>query len=411
MGALASGVGGGGPPVRPILLGPASPQDIADLLGDADRVTASALAGYRATSITELARALVAQGLFVEIATTAFGVQRPMTLEGDLLRMRLRPKRSSPRAVARDLFKVERDAMHDAISESEADVLHAHWTYEFAWPALDTDRPVVVTARDAPLTILAHQRDKYRAMRALMAGIVRARLRNLTAVSPYLASRWRREMLYRRDIPVIPNIVRAPHTVDVGARSGGLTILEVADNSARKNVETLLRAMRLVSQARPEARLRLVGPGLTTDSPAGRLATELGLRETIDFVGPVDFRSLSAEYARATLFVHASLEESFGNSVAEAMGHGLAVVAGEASGAIPWLTDSGRAARLVDVSSPEALAAATLDLLDSEADRRELGRRAFEQVKARFAPAVVAEQWIDLYRAARRRAPGTLKDR
>ena len=51
-----------------------------------------------------------------------------------------------------------------------------------------------------------------------MAYLVRLRVRNLTAVSPYLADRWRREMGYWRPIDVIPwDLAQAAH-VDASSR-------------------------------------------------------------------------------------------------------------------------------------------------------------------------------------------------
>ena len=171
--------------------------------GDRDR--ANGIVGYRGIPVTELARALVDAGLEVEIATIAEEVETPMTLEGDRLRLHIAPMRARHRA--RDGFRRERDWLERLIRASEANVVHAHWTYEFAWAALDSGRPAIVTAHDAPLTGLRWYPDAYRAVRAAMAYVVRSRVQTLTAVSPYLASAWRRQMFYRREIPVVPNTV------------------------------------------------------------------------------------------------------------------------------------------------------------------------------------------------------------
>ena len=164
---------------------------------------------------------------------------------------------------ARDGFRRERDWLERLIRASEANVVHAHWTYEFAWAALDSGRPTIVTAHDAPLTGLRSYPDAYRAVRAAMAYVVRSRVQTLTAVSPYLASAWRRQTFYRREIPVVPNTVASVAGTSNGSKRNNPVplILDVADNGRLKNIPSLLRAMAKIRRRHPDARLRLVGPG------------------------------------------------------------------------------------------------------------------------------------------------------
>ena len=136
------------------------------------------------------------------------------------------------------MFAVERAGVAHALSGIGADVVHAHWTYEFALGALKTgDRPTVITAHDAPFTVLSHMPDAYRLVRALMASMTRLKRPTLTAVSPYLAERWRREMFFRDPIDVIPNPVPASihHSQGGAASVTGPVILSVSDSSRRKN--------------------------------------------------------------------------------------------------------------------------------------------------------------------------------
>ena len=388
--------------IAPVLVGPASPKDIADLMTGGDRDRANGIAGYRGIPVTELARVLVDAGLEVEIATVAEEVETPITLEGDRLRLHIAPMRARHRA--RDGFRRERDWLERLIRTSEANVVHAHWAYEFAWAAIDSGRPAIVTAHDAPLTGLRWYPDAYRAVRAAMAYVVRSRVQTLTAVSPYLASAWRRQMFYRREIPVVPNTVRsAAGTSNRSKRNNPVpVILDVADSGRRKNSPALVRAMIDVLPRHPDARLRLVGPGLSEDSPLAELADALGLRDAIDFVGEVGFAGLADEYSRAAVFAHPSLEESFGLTIAEAMSHGLPVVAGAKAGGPSWLLDEGRAGLLVDTRRPEAIGAAVCRLLDDRYLRGELAGAAAERVRATFSPAAVTPIWLELYEHATR---------
>ena len=56
-----------------------------------------------------------------------------------------------------------------AIDPRDPDIVHAHWTYEFALGAIESRVPTVVTAHDAPLSILRLNPTPYRLARTVMA--------------------------------------------------------------------------------------------------------------------------------------------------------------------------------------------------------------------------------------------------
>ena len=79
----------------------------------------------------------------------------------------------------------------------------------------------------------------------------------------------------------------------------------------------------------PAARLHLVGSPLgETYEPALRaFVSELGLGDAVNFAGSVTGAELEAYYRGADVFVSASDHEGFCVPLAEAMGHGLPIVA------------------------------------------------------------------------------------
>jgi glycosyltransferase involved in cell wall biosynthesis len=83
---------------------------------------------------------------------------------------------------------------------------------------------------------------------------------------------------------------------------------------------------------------------------------------------------VSAEYARASLFVLPSYLEGYGMALAEAIAHGLPVVSTTA-GAIPD-TVPATASRLVPPGDVDALANALAELIRDEKARRALERGA-----------------------------------
>jgi glycosyltransferase involved in cell wall biosynthesis len=374
-----------------VLTGPLAPADVADLLHPADAARAADVDGYRGIPLSELARALVEKGLQVEVVSVASGLSGPMSFEGPRFRVLIAPRRERARARALDLFRAERRALTALLRETEGKVLHAHWTYEFAWAAQRLNRPLVVTAHDAPLTILRHHRDAYRVLRALMAYVVRARLARLTAVSPYLAHRWRREMGYRRAIAIVPNIARLLE----GARRAGTTdtpvrLLDVADAGRLKNVVAAIRLVDHLRACGRDVTLTLVGPGLGPEDPLARRFDA----PAVGFEGVKDASGLARLMTECDIFVHPSREECCPVAVIEAMRAGLAVIVARDSGGSPWVVGDGEAGLVADVDDDAAFAAQTAAIVDDPAARADLGERARRRAESMFSPAAVVDGYV-----------------
>lgn len=134
-------------------------------------------------------------------------------------------------------------------------------------------------------------------------------------------------------------------------------LLCVATLIPRKGHEILLRALAAVSHH--DWRLTCAG-SLTLDRDTAErvraLAVSLGLADRVSLIGELDAAQVGECYAGADLFVLATLEETYGMAVAEALARGLPVVS-TATGAIPALV-GGRAGVIVSPGDTHALAGA-----------------------------------------------------
>jgi glycosyltransferase involved in cell wall biosynthesis len=381
-----------GDQIHVALVGPMDPRALAHHLSDTTSIPAGG-----PTPVNELADRLLALGHRVSVYTPLLGTGSAVRLSGKNLDIIFLPHRNKHRA--RNFFRDERRALEWELKSSDADVVHVHWTYELAFAAIRSGkRPLLVTAHDAPFTILRYKRDAYRFIRAVMAIRTRIAVRDLTAVSPYLAQSWRRHMLYRRPIAVIPNILPDLPPAAPSTLRGRWVILDVADDSRLKNVRTLIRAFAIVMKTYPQAELRLVGHGLAAEDPIVQWARSHSLDANITFVGPVDRADIADEYARASVFCHASLEESHGVSIIEALRAGLSVVAGKHTGAVPWTLFDGQAGSLVDMRDPAAIAAAVSNALEDPASTVAPGFDVAQAIDERHQPDVVAAAYLTEYR-------------
>jgi len=142
------------------------------------------------------------------------------------------------------------------------------------------------------------------------------------AVSAALAAELVSAGVARSNVLVIsPGIDRVPRA----RPAGDVRVLCVANWSAAKGIHTLLAAARQI----PEISIDLVGDALDARYAARvrRLAAAPELAGRVREHGPLSARALTRQYEHATLFALPSTRESYGMAVAQALAHGLPVIA------------------------------------------------------------------------------------
>lgn len=387
----------------------AAPIAVADLAPRLHGAPPPRPAGYTGAPLTALlVGELVERGHEVVALTVDYdmdGGDRPVVYEGPHLQLQVLPGRRRAWRFngirpgrSWDGFRFERQALARAMRGSGADLVHAHWTYEFALAALDSPQPHVVTAHDSPRQIWRYTHSPYRLLRWAMARRVLARARVVTAVSEYMAG----EIggMTTAPIQVIANPVD-PLALEWGRarQAPERPQLVMVGNGwgPRKNPQAALQAFAEIRRQHPGIELDVFGNDFGPGQVAQRWASAQGLDAGVRFQGPVSHHRLLEAMAQADLLLHPALEESFGVVLLEAMALGLPVVAGRSSGAVPWVV--GPHQTLVDVASADAIARGVLQVLgDPTAYRRssESGRR---RVESDFTLRRVVDAYVALYAA------------
>lgn len=360
--------------------------------------------GLGGTPVNILSRELLKRGQRLIIFTLDPTVQDEIVLDGENLRICIGHFRPTKRA--RDFFSAERKYLLRAIRREQPDILHAHWTYEWALAAQASGLPHVITAHDAPINILRHNLIPYRFVRTLMAYRVLSRAKRVISVSPYVAKHLRRFVLYRGKDEVIPNgLPEQMFKRAVSARNSTLSVTYATILNGwggLKNGQVAIKSFAQIHQNRPKDRLIMFGAGHGTGEAAEHWARERGVADGIVFVGQLSYEQLIDRLAQEVdVLVHSSLEESHGMVLIEAMALGIPVIGGDASGAVPWTLDNGRTGILVDVTSATELASAMVRLANAPEERMAFSKSAKDSVRQRFHIQTVADAYECVYKDLR----------
>jgi glycosyltransferase involved in cell wall biosynthesis len=175
-------------------------------------------------------------------------------------------------------------------------------------------------------------------------------------------------------------------------------VLFVGRISELKGLDPLLRAFANAKRSVPAARLAIVGRDDGYLARMHALARELGIADSLHFVGPLYGKEVLPAYVDADLFAitPTHFEETSLASLA-ACAVGTPVLINDRCG-IPWL-DEYHAGRCVP-HSLEALSAALSELLGDRTALAQMGTNAKRMVQERFLLPRVVDQVEALYREA-----------
>jgi len=174
-------------------------------------------------------------------------------------------------------------------------------------------------------------------------------------------------------------------------------LLYFGSNKPHKNVPHLVEAFGQLGIKAQGSGIGLVIAGHWDERypQAKALVEQLGLKDVVRFIGPVQDADLPALYGGAEVFVFPSQYEGFGFPVLEAMACGAPVVCSNRS-SLPEI--AGDAALLCDPTDVEALAHALEQVLGDLDLRNTLRARSLNRA-AQFSWEQTAQQTLEAYRS------------
>jgi glycosyltransferase involved in cell wall biosynthesis len=193
-----------------------------------------------------------------------------------------------------------------------------------------------------------------------------------------------------------------------GAPGRGPRLLCAGRHTREKAQDRVIRIFaRHVLPHEPEATLTMVGDG--PDTPYyRRIARELGAESRVIFTGEVAWTSMADIYRYSDIFVHASLSETYGNVLGEALWCGTPTVAfADGMGVSSQIQDGVNGILFApgkgedaEASADAAFGRALVELIRDPRARASLGRAAAKRSRERCSPAAVQQRIADAFQDA-----------
>lgn len=355
--------------------------------------------GMGGTAINLLIKGLLERGHRVSVFTLDRNITEKLRIDGPRLTVYVAPFRKKAAIRMLDLMYREWYTLSKLMKEAAPDIVHAHWSYEYAVAAIISGLPHLITLRDHVITIVRLTRSSYRLMRLLMDSWVRRNGQNFTVNSPYLAGKIKN---IKNPPVIIPNPVersqlahnereKPKHTLKVFSALTGW--------SAIKNPENGIKGFQMARKKILKSfEYHLFGPGYEEKGAGWQWARNNNLLDNTFWHGPIDHLRLLKDMDQFDILLHPSREESFGNSVLEAMAKGIPVIGGEKSGAVPWVMGNGSCGPLVDIESPVAISDALVQLFQDDDRYTEYSHNGLKRVAETFLNELVTADYLNTYR-------------
>jgi len=148
-------------------------------------------------------------------------------------------------------------------------------------------------------------------------------------------------------------------------------------------IDILVKAFSKVKKASSkDVRLRIAGDGPSRQA-LEKLANKLGVAESVEFLGWLDFDCIAEFYKSLDIFCVPSYSESFGVVAVEAGAASLPSVVSDVGG-LPEVVRNNETGYVVPAGDVEAFADKILILAEDESLRNKLGKAARERVESNY---------------------------
>lgn len=387
------------------IVGPFNPAFIADYLEEKDVPSINGAA----TAVNTLVRELIEQGHIIKVFTLHNLLPNTeRMLNGKNIEVYLIPSGILPKIFGYHQFVMGQFYLPQRITRvirkelKDLDVLHAHWTYEYAKSILPFagKLPIFDTVRDwcpYQLSLMkGRSRLDWLLKNMTFKQVMAEKGMTIIANSSY-TKRMIMETYPEKQVHIIPNPIDKNWIIQRERNETKPKIVSIATGllSPRKNIGTLLEAFVLYRKDYPEAELHLVG-GYDEQNATFKNWKEKGWFQGVTLHGSMMHDDLAALLDQMSCMVHPSLEETFGNILLEAMSRGVPCIGGKDSGAVPDVLGRGKYGLICDIKSPNAIYESMMKLNNPELARQFI-QEASKMLKENYSSDIIVKKHIELF--------------
>lgn len=393
------------------ILSPLNPFVLSDLLSSNNIIKPI---NPTSTSVNNIVRALVERKQNVIVFTIDYSSNTNYSLFGESLSIYVLGARCN-NVLSRKFPNIHRIA--DLLSKQvnpfikSIDIIHAHWCYEYAIAASAYSKyiPTFCTIRDwAPIIYksieingnIVHLLEKiYWIYKRKIASLVLSNENiHFVANSEYTQSLFL-ERFTGRSIDRIYNSIEDQYivpTLPEKCSKKAIFISIAADlDDKRKNIETLVLAFNKFYHHNSNCLLYLIGHYHMNEG-IHNIVMNLPIFQSVVFGGTLPRKEILKYIDNSSCLIHPAYEETFGNTLIEAMARGIPVIGGTHSGAVPYVLGFGKYGYLCDVYSVESLFNA-MSMVFTQ-DTRPIAKQALLRIQTSFSSESSYTSHINIYK-------------
>ena len=299
-----------------------------------------------------------------------------------------------------DFYSIEQKKIVDSLLIIKPDIIHAHWSYEFAGAAIKSGVPFLVTVHDNAFVVLRYFKNVYRFFRLLMSEKYLKKIKYASTPSPYIFKYVRKRCdivkIIPNPVPVLLKQTEVFYLVESKIKSLEFPVISMIFNGWNnlKNGKNALKGFEILLKRIPNAKLNLFGSGTEIYGEAYNDAMKMNI-ENVIFNGVCSHSFIMDELTKSHLLLHSSLEESFGVILIEAMSLGVPTIGGKNSGAVPWVIKNENL--LVDVNNPLEIENKMFEILTDKEFYKNAAVFGFSNVVNRFSSKTVVDKYLTYY--------------
>ena len=202
------------------------------------------------------------------------------------------------------------------------------------------------------------------------------------------ANFWRK---YLKRVDVMPNFI--DHKQMTQSKLDSKTVIAVGRLEFQKDFESLINAFSIVANEVPDWKLNIFGDGslrniLQKQIEGLKMGNHIFLKPAV--------KNIFDQYASSSIYVHTAHYEGFPNTMLEATGHGLPLVAFESVGGVKVLVHDNDNGFLILDRDNKKLAQKIILLTKDQTLRNEMGEKSYQFSKD-FSVESIMLKWHQFY--------------